>query len=180
MNDTTKKRSNATVTMAQTDTTLTFNVLGAGSISLNLAAIHPDVLARAAIHGLKQRISDAAALPCNPDTGKPASPSEKFESLSALVEHYNTGTAEWARTRAAGEGTPRAGKTLQAIANVYKLADEAAARAYVEGTAKKRGIEYKEALALWKKSDKIREELARMEAAIPAAVDADTLIDELE
>jgi len=175
-----KKRANAVVTMEQQDKRLVFNVLGAGKVELDLTKVHSDILERAAIHGLKQRISDAAALPCDTETGLPATALEKYENLSKLVEHYNSGTGEWNRTRVAGEGKgPNAAKTLTAIANVYKLADTDAAKVYVEKTAVKRGIEYSEALALWRSSDKIKEELARMAAATPSKVNADELLGEL-
>jgi hypothetical protein len=181
MSNETKKRANAVVTMVQTEQGLEFTVLGAGKAVLNLSGLHADVLERAAIHGLKQRVSDAAALPCDAETGKPATATEKYESLLKLVEHYNTGTAEWNRTRVAGEGKGATGaKTLIAIQNVYKLDSIEKAKAYVEGTAKKRGVEYAEALAIWRSSDKIREELARMAAAVPAKVDADDLLGELD
>lgn len=174
-----KKRANSIITTALNDEgkTLTFSVLGAGELHLDLTALGKAVIERALVHGMKQRISDAAAIPCNPETGKPATPQEKFEAMQALVEHYNSGTDEWAIGRVGGGGAPRAANTLQAIANVYSL-DLDGARAYVEKTAAKRGIDYKAALALWKSSDKIAEELARM-AAAKSKVDADGLLDEL-
>lgn len=175
-----KKRANAVVTMAQTENTLVFNVLGAGVITLDMGKLNEAVLKRAAIHGLKQRISDAAAIPCDPETGKPASPADKYAAMEALVAHYNSGAGEWARNRAeGGERTPNGGKILTAIMTVYQFSSVEKARQTVEATAAKRGIEYKAALALWKKSDKIAAELARM-ASAEATVDADDLIDELE
>ena len=179
-NQTGKKRANAVVTMEQREKELVFNVLGAGSIILDMGKIHADVLTRAAIHGLKQRISDAAAIPCDTETGKPASPADKFAAMGALVAHYNSGSSEWARRAAAGEkAAPNGGKILTAIMNVYQFSSVEKARETVEATAKKRGIEYKAALALWRASDKIAAELARM-AEKASTVDADDLLNELE
>jgi hypothetical protein len=176
----TKKRSNAVVTMTEQGGMLVFDVLGAGKLTLDLGKVHPDILTRAAIHGFKQRISDAAAIPCDPETGHPATALEKYENMARLVDHYNSGAAEWNRARATGEGKGQnASKTLTAIMNVYKLADIEAAKTYVEKTAVKRGIEYGEALALWRSSDKIKEELARMAMAAPTKINADDLLSEL-
>jgi hypothetical protein len=176
----TKKRSNAIVTMTEQGELLVFDVHGAGKLTLDLTKVHPDNRDRAVVRGFKQRIADAAAIPCDPETGLPASPQIKFEHMSRLTAHYNSGAADWNLTRATGEGAGlAASKTLTAIMNVYKLEGIEAARAYVEKTAVKRGIEYGEALALWRSSDKIREELARMAAAAPTKVNADALLGEL-
>ena len=175
----TKKRSNAVVTMEQTGNVLKFNVLGGGVIELNMADIHPDILTRAAIHGMKQRISDAAAIPCDTETGKPASPVDKFVAIEALVRHYASGSADWSRRAASGErSAPNSGKILTAIMNVYKFSSVEKAREVVEATAKKRDIEYKAALNVWKSSDKIAAELVRM-ASADTKVDADDLLNEL-
>jgi len=175
-----KKRANAVVTMEQREGVLVFKVLGGGEIELNMQDLHPDVLARAAVHGLKQRISDAAAIPCDPETGKPARPSDKFAAIEALVRHYASGTADWNRVRASGEGaSPNGGKVLTAINNVYAFGSIEKAREVVEKTAAKQGIEYKAALALWRKSDKIAAELVRMAGESAKGVNADDLLNEL-
>jgi len=175
----TKKRANAVVTMEQADNVLVFNVLGAGSLKLDMTKIHADILQRAAIHGLKQRISDAAALSCDPDTGKPATAQEKFESMQELVEYYNSGATDWSR-KSSGGGVARVGKVLTAMSRAYGWGDEEKAKAYVEATATKRGITYEKALAIWRGADKIVAELAKMAAESPSKVDADTLLGELE
>lgn len=83
---------------------ITFHVRGAGSIELAMRDLHGDIVAHAAIHGMIQRISDAAAISRDPETGAPATPQDKFEAMSRLVGHYSTGTSEWARRPQAGEG----------------------------------------------------------------------------
>lgn len=100
----TKAKSNSIIT-AHPDTTagtITFKVLGVGDIVLSTALLSRGVKDRALYHGLTQRVSDAAAIPFNKEENRYATPQEKFEAMRALVEHYETGTAEWARNRAAG------------------------------------------------------------------------------
>jgi hypothetical protein len=175
----TVKRSNAVVTFEQSGSELRLTVGGQTAV-LDLAKVSQTLLNRAIVHGLKQRISDAAAIPCDAETGLAATPAEKFAAMSKLVEHYNSGTSEWTRTRAAGDGTPRSGLTLQAFANVYWEGDLATAKVKMQAFADKRVIEFAAAMKIWAGVDKIVEEVARMKAAIPAKLDADSLLDELD
>jgi hypothetical protein len=175
----TGKRSNAVVTFEQSGGELRFTAGGQTTV-LDMAKVSQTLLDRAIVHGLKQRISDAAAIPCDSETGLPATPAEKFAAMSELVEHYNSGTSDWIRPRTAGDGTPRSGSTLQAFANVYWGGDLAEAQVTMQAFATKRGIEFAAAVKVWAGADKIVEEVARMKAAIPAKVNADSLLDELD
>jgi hypothetical protein len=104
----TKAKSNSVIThevqTGDEGTIIRFNVLGAGTVELNLDDCHNDIIQRAAVHGMIQRISDAAAIGRNPETGQSASPQDKLSAMTALVEHYTTGTSEWSRRPQAGEG----------------------------------------------------------------------------
>jgi hypothetical protein len=51
---------------------------------------------RAEIHGWIQRVSDRAAIARNTETGKSATPVEKFNAMKTLVEFYNSGSENWA------------------------------------------------------------------------------------
>ena len=171
----TKKRANAVVEVEQAGDLMSFTVEGEGEAVLDLTRVSAVSRTRAMWHGFKQRVSDAAAIQCDPQTGKPASPAEKFAALAAVVEHLNSGSEDWNLKRAAGE---RTGNVLQAFANVYGFTIEKA-RTTMEAFAAKRGIEYGEALKIWRGSDKILDELARMARERPSVVDADSLLDEL-
>jgi hypothetical protein len=81
---------------------LVFNVTGVGSVTLHAERLSPEVMAYAALHGLKQRISDAAALSRDDTTGKPAMPAEKLAAMQQLVDFYETGTKDWNRKREGG------------------------------------------------------------------------------
>lgn len=100
--------------------TVTFNVVGEGSLVLSLDAMSDETRAYAALHGMKQRVSDAAAIPFR--DGKYATPGEKYAAMRALVEHYNGGAKEWAR-HGGGEKGPRvSGETdliIRALAELY-------------------------------------------------------------
>ena len=114
----TKAKSNSVITAQPGEQGITFTVLGVGDIVLMFDQLSQGVRQRAMVHGLTQRISDAAAIPFNKDENRYATASEKYAAMQALVEHYHTGTEEWSRTRAAG-GSRADGETaliLRAVA----------------------------------------------------------------
>ena len=99
-------KSNQVVKVEVTDTALTFSCIGHdGTATLTLADVSAVIINRAAVHGLRQRIQDAAAQSRDEVTGKPATPEEKFAAMKALVDHYMTGTIEWNVGRSGGTGT---------------------------------------------------------------------------
>lgn len=102
----TKPKANSVITHQLNGSLLTFMVKDSGNVVLDMSKLHSDVLNRAAVHGMIQRISDAAALSRDADTGKPALPGEKLAAMRELVDHYMSGTAEWSRRRA-GSGVRR-------------------------------------------------------------------------
>lgn len=109
-----------------------FTVKGAGVVSLQLSKIHADNLRHAAIHGMIQRISDAAAISRNPETGAAASPEAKLEAMQKLVAHYESGTAEWTRVREAG---PKGGLLFEALVRMGNSAEEV--REFLDGLSDK-------------------------------------------
>lgn len=179
----TKRKSNSVVTVQQFDNSLQFDVIGADSIVLNMDKLHPDVLKRAAFHGMKQRIADAAAMSRNPETGQPATPEEKYEAMRALVEHYHSGTAEWSRRGLSGSGAGVQSITLLAIARV-KSVEYADAVAMVERLAARRTDgDRAEALRLLAKAADVQKAMLEIKAERLAAkgdeTEAEALLDEL-
>lgn len=182
----TKPKSNSVITSSVAGQLIVFNVKGVGAIEFDTAKVHADVFTRAAMHGFIQRVSDAAAISRNPDTGLPASPKDKYEAMKAIVDHYMTGTEEWSRRRAGGgEGRDSGGLVVQALARVYGNT-VAEAEATIARTMEKKGLDRKAALKLWAGTDKVTAAVAEIKAeraaaaAKTASVDADDLLNELE
>lgn len=166
------------VVMDEANSSIVFNVRGAApeggskSITLNLASIHPSNVAYAALHGFKQRIADMAALSRNPDTGKPATPAEKFEALARGVDHYMSGSADWNLRSAAGERTSgELGLLARAIAEL-KGRDVIEVRDWLKtkSEADRRGLAIAPA---------IKPIMDRMRAEVASTVDADAMLAEL-
>lgn len=97
-------RKNSVVSVEFANGLITFHVDGMQPLPLALAQLSDDVREKALVHGLIQKVSDAAALPKNED-GTPASPSDKYEAMSAVVYRLNSG--EWnKRGEASGDSAP--------------------------------------------------------------------------
>lgn len=176
-----KKRANSVVTHAHDADaqTITFAVAGEAALVLNLTQLSDEVAERAFVHGMVQRISDAAAMSRDPTTGKPATPADKRARMAALVEHYESGTADWNLKRAAGNG-PGEGLTIRAMGDVFhKLAEEC--RDMVKALAAKRSITEREALAVFASSTEIAKRIAelRAERAAEAGISADDILAEI-
>lgn len=114
----TKAKSNSVITHAVAGDVITFTVRDAGEVRLDVSAVSEANRQRAMFHGFIQRISDAAAISRNPETGQPATPQEKLAAMQGLVEHYASGAGEWSR-RSAGGIAPEGGLLFRALAKLY-------------------------------------------------------------
>lgn len=118
MNDTTKRNATITATIN--------NELGQrASLVLSFAngaqlVLHPDELTgdiafAAIMHGLKQKLVDAAAISRNPETGRAATVEDKFQAVKTVFDRLLTG--QWNATREGGGAT--GGLLLQALCRMY-------------------------------------------------------------
>jgi hypothetical protein len=165
----TKQKSNSVVTHEVSGDIITFHVVGAGDVVLNMAAVDPVIAKRAAFHGMIQRLSDAAAIPRNPETGQPASPEEKRAAIAALADHYASGTMEWNRKRASGEGAVSGGLLRRALEEMYPGKD---IPAFLKGKTKA------EQAAL-RASAKVAPIIARMQSEAVKGIDVEAMLEDL-
>lgn len=89
--ETDAERMTVTVTFADTSTL----VVQVGDLSA-------DIIAQATLHGLKQKLVDAAAISRDPETGRSASLADKANAVREVAERLASG--EWNKRRADGEG----------------------------------------------------------------------------
>ena len=131
-------RANSVIstTLNQSIGTAEFKVSGVGTLVLHLERMSESNRAYAALHGMKQRISDAAALPCDEVTGKPASPFDKFDAMQELIDFYECGTSDWNR-KGSGGGRPSGGLLLQAMIRAYPETEREVLVAKIDGWDKK-------------------------------------------
>lgn len=168
-----KRKSNSVVThdVAQADAgnvEITFRVLGAGAVTLQMVRMSEVNVNRAAVHGMIQRISDRAAIGRDPETGASATPQEKLAAMQALVDHYHTGTSEWSMV-AKGEGAQR-GLLFQALCIAYPNRKPEEIREWL-------GKRSKAEQAKLRQSEKIAVIIAELQ---PDTGEADEMLSELE
>lgn len=137
----TKPKSNSVVTHerpADRPTVIIFKVKDAGEFELDFDKISPAVKARACIHGLVQRISDAAAIGRDPATGKPVAdaPALKLGNMRRLADHYMSGSDDWSPAREASTGPGLDRLILAAVCEATGKTDAEVRLMVSEGSAK--------------------------------------------
>lgn len=176
----TKPKSNSTITHKVDGNVITFQARGKsaepdkpgpviGETSLDLTKVHDGLHRRAEIHGWIQRISDAAAISRNPETGLPATAGDKLSAMDRLVQHYMSGTGDWSPVRSRAIGSD---ETLlsRVLTEVYPDKTPERIREYVTGL---RSAERSAILTKFKDiADRIRAENS-------ADVDAEALLKDL-
>lgn len=162
--------------------TVTFEFRGAEPLVFHADRAHPDVMARAALVGMAQvRLADAAAVSRQAPDGTIRTADEmvalKRAGIARLIEHYESGAAEWSPARGEGRGT-EGGLTIRAVAAVQGL-DVATMTARIAELAEKRGTTTRAILAKLATAPAVVAKIAEFRAAMPAAADADALLSEL-
>jgi len=84
-------------------------------ILINVSQLSEEIKTHAMLHGLKQKLGDAAAIARDTLTGKPATIETKFQAMQEVLDRLLGG--EWNKTREGGgqEG----GMLLQALISLY-------------------------------------------------------------
>lgn len=83
-------------------------------VEIDATQLSHDVLAQALMHGLKQKLVDAAAISRNPENGRAATIETKFDAVAEVAERLLTG--EWNKRR---EGGPTGGLLKRALIEMY-------------------------------------------------------------
>lgn len=148
-----------------------FTFANAPAISIDLAALTPEIRHQLMLHGLKQKIVDAAAIPRCTDTGRAASDADKIDAMRAVAERLMAG--EWNATREGGGAT--GGLLLRALIELYPAKSRESLVDYLGGKSDKE----KAALRASPKIAPIIDRL-KAEAGRAGGIDADDLLGELE
>lgn len=86
-------------------------------IHVNAAELSDEIRHAAMMHGLKQKIVDAAAISRNPETGRSATITDKFDAMSEVATRLYAG--EWNKRREGGEGGGTGGLLFAALVRLY-------------------------------------------------------------
>ena len=140
--------------------------------TLMIADLTYEILTHAVLHGLKQKLVDAAAISRNPDTGKSATVADKRAAVEAVMMRLAAGA--WNAARGEG-GTGAGGLLFRALVRLYdgkKSPDDI--REFLDGKDKK------EQAAL-RKNPRVAAIIVEIQAEqADGDIDTDDLLDELE
>ena len=170
---TTKKDIEATVA---DDGALILEFRHGETLRLHPESLAPEIQRAALLHGLKQKLVDAAAISRDTATGRAATIVTKFDAVKEIFDRITGASGEapsWNRPRAGGAGG-QGGLLARAIAR-YKGVEVAAAKAYLDRLTDAQ----KQALRVDPRIATIINEL-RMESAKPAGIDTDALLGGLD
>ena len=137
-------------------------------LTISAEQLNADILGQALMHGLKQKLVDAAAISRNPDTGRSATIDDKYNAVREVYDRLLSG--EWNKTREAGAGGS-GGLLFRALCITYPAKTPEAIREYLA----KRTAEEKTALR-----KKFAELIATLKAPADDGADVDAMLDELD
>ena len=170
---TTKKDIEATIA---DDGALVLEFRHGETLRLHPESLAPEIQRAAMVHGLKQKLVDAAAISRDTATGRAATIVTKYDAVKEIFDRLTGASGEppsWNRPRAGGTGG-QGGLLARAIAR-YKGVEVAAAKAYLDRLTDAQ----KQALRVDPRIATIINEL-RMESAKPAGIDTDALLGGLD
>lgn len=155
-----KAKSNSVITHAlRGEGKIAFTVINVGEFVLDTSLVSETCRERAMLHGFVQRISDAAAISRDPETGLPASPELKFARMQRLAEHYESGAEEW--TIRSGGGATGGGLLFQSLMRLFPEKGAEAIRARLEKLDKREQAALLNSPAVKVHADAIRAEAGK-------------------
>lgn len=96
---------------------LTFGGRADLTITIDVDNLPEAVYRQAVVHGLKQKLVDAAAISRNTDTGASATIQDKYDAVREVAERLLAG--EWNKRREAGAGSGPGGLLKAALVRLY-------------------------------------------------------------
>ena len=174
MNDT---KRNATITATINNelgqrASLVLSFVNGAQLVLHPDELTGDITFAAIMHGLKQKLVDAAAISRNPETGRAATVEDKYQAVKTVYDRLLAG--QWNAVREGGGAT--GGLLLQALCRMYagrKTPDELKAFLADKSDAEKTALRKNPRVA------QIIEDI-RAEQGKAANIDTDELLGELE
>lgn len=100
-------------------------------LELFVGQLDEGVARQALLHGLKQKLVDAAAISRNPDTGRSATTDDKFAAVKEVYDRLLSG--QWNKGREGGSGAGNGGLLFRALVIMYPAKTPEQLRAYLDG-----------------------------------------------
>ena len=138
-------------------------------LHLSLNNLSTEIIDKATLHGLKQKLVDAAAISRDPETGRTANIDDKYEAVKTVYDRLLAG--EWNKPRESGE--PRGGLLFAALVRLYPAKTPESLREWLGAKTKKEQAQLRSNPKIARIIDEIRAENA-------VGVDTDALLEELD
>ena len=168
-NETTTTRD-ITTTIDAENQALTIKFAHGLQIEVDVNKLAYDIRIMATLHGLKQKLVDAAAISRNPETGRTANIEDKYNAVKEVYDRLISG--EWNKKR--GEGTePRGGLLFAALCRLYPTKSPDVLREWL-------GKQDKKTQAQLRANPKIATIIDEIRAEGAGNIDTDELLSELE
>jgi hypothetical protein len=152
---------------------LTLSCVNGETLRVTVSDLSAAIIEQAVVHGLKQKLIDAAAISRDPETGKSATPGDKWLAVTAVYDRLLRG--EWNAARGEGGGSGN-GLLFRALSRLYPTKTANQLREFLDGKSAKEQA----ALRANPKIAAIIEEIkAEMEKAAPDT-DTDSMLAELD
>lgn len=156
--------------------TLTLTFINGKEIVVDANTLSEEIRNQALLHGLKQKLVDAAAISRNLDTGASASVDDKYNAVKKIADRLTAPGAKWNEGRAAGsDPSPTAGVNNILLRALMKMTgrDMEYVKAYL-------GNKTKEQRAALRKNPRVVQIMAELSAAtVVNGVNTDDLLEEL-
>lgn len=123
-------------------------------IALAVSELPPEIRHAAMMHGLKQKIGDAAAISRNTETGRSATVADKFAAMHEVYQRLLAG--QWNKTREAGDGGGAGGLLFKALCVVRKDKTAEEIRAYLASRTKEEQAALRKVPAIAEAIEEIR------------------------
>jgi hypothetical protein len=153
--------------------TLTLNFADGRELVIDASKLRPEIQDMAMMHGLKQKLVDAAALSRNPENGQPASISDKYDAVKRVADRLLSADGQWNEGRGeGGTAAPNSNLLLRALMRMTGK-DETYVRDFMSSKSKAE-------IAALRKNPKVIAIIAEMQAAtVVNGVNTDELLGEL-
>ena len=146
-------------------------------LTLNPEELNAGIRQSALIHGLKQKLCDAAAISRDPATGWAATIDTKFDAVKEVFDRITSADGEWNKKREAGTGGS-GGLLLAALVRMYagrKTKDDI--RAFLDGITLSEQAALRKIPRVAEIIEEIRAERAKDSGD---GIDSESMLDELE
>lgn len=163
-----KNQDRVSVNYNEAENILTWT-LGENTTSLQVDDLTQDIQHQSKIHGIRQKVGDAMAIPRNELTGHSATISEKWAALVAMVERLKAG--EWNVGREGGSNI-----SILLIKALYEFYKGEKSMDYIRKNLSEKTPQERKALSLNPKIAKIIQKL-EAEQVKNLSIDSDDLLD---